>query len=190
LIRGISPISSDMPVKESSTRQLPFPLEHAADMIFHPLNYQITKFEIESESQEYSACTFELNGLKIKHRLSKITPNKTGQFVTIWKRNEAGITTPFDNQDDFDLVIISAKSGDHFGQFIFPKALLAHYKIITKNGVDGKRGIRVYPPWDTATNKQAEKTQKWQIAYFLPIDTDRPIDFGLVKKLIDIQLKT
>ena len=180
----------DMPIKENTTNQLPFTLQAAANLIYHPLGYLITKFEIENESQEYSACTFELNGLKIKYRDSKITPTKNGQFVTIWKRNDGGITAPFDDQEDFDLVIITAKSGDHFGQFIFPKAVLVHHKIITKNGVEGKRGIRVYPPWDTATNKQAEKTQQWQVAYFLPIDTNRLSDFGLAKTLIGAQLKT
>jgi hypothetical protein len=49
----------------------------------------------------------------------------------------------------------------------FLKSVLADKGIITKNGKEGKRGIRVYPPWDIATNKQAEKTQSWQTKYFL-----------------------
>ncbi|WP_316844290.1 MepB family protein [Pedobacter psychrodurus] len=175
-----------MPVKESPIKHLPSVLKTAADLVYHPLGYQINNLQMESESQEYLACTFKLNGLKIKHRLSKITPNKTGQFVTIWKRNDAGITAPFDDQDDFDLAIITAKSNNNFGQFIFPKAVLAQHKIITKNGIEGKRGIRVYPPWDTVSNKQAEKTQQWQVAYFLAIDTDQPIDLVLAKKLMEI----
>ena len=141
---------------------------------------------MESESQEYLACTFELKGLKIKHRLSKITPTKTGQFVTIWKRNDAGVTAPFDDHDDFDLVIITAKSEDRLGQFIFPKAILVQHKIITKNGIEGKRGIRVYPPWDTTINKQAEKTQQWQAPYFLRASSNGEIDLALAKKLIDV----
>jgi hypothetical protein len=44
---------------------------------------------------------------------------------------------------------------------------LADKGIITKNGKEGKRGIRVYPPWDIATNKQAEKTQRWQMLFLM-----------------------
>jgi len=46
---------------------------------------------------------------------------------------------------------------------------LADKSIISKNGKLGKRGIRVYPPWDMVTNKQAEKTQtgKQNILYHL-----------------------
>ena len=56
--------------------------------------------------------------------------------------------------------------------------------IISKNGENGKRGIRVYPPWDIVTNKQAEKTQSWQHKYFVAISNDNSNDFYLIKKLI------
>lgn len=122
------------------------------------------------ESKEYDACTFTLDSKKIIHRTAKITPTKNGQFVTVWKRNNAGITEPFDTKDDFDAYIISVKFEDKLGQFIFPKELLAKNKIITHNGSDGKRGIRVYPPWDITSSKQAEKTQTWQLNYFVNIE--------------------
>ncbi|TBO42095.1 MepB family protein [Pedobacter kyonggii] len=178
-----------MPPKENPINRIPSILRTAFNLVYSPLDYQINNLQTESESQEYAACTFELNRLKIKHRLSKITPTKTGQFVSIWKRNEAGITTPFNDQDDFDLLIISANSVDRSGQFIFPKAILAQHQIITKNGIEGKRGIRVYPPWDTVTNKQAEKTQQWQAPYFLRIDVNENIDLGRAKKLIGNGIK-
>jgi hypothetical protein len=158
-------------------------------LVYNPLDYQINNLQIESESQEYAACAFELNGLKIKHRLAKITPTKTGQFVTIWKRNEAGITIPFNDQDEFDLLIISVNSVEQSGQFIFPKAILAKHKIITKNEIEGKRGIRVYPPWDIVANKQAEKTQQWQTPYFLQIDINGNTDLARAKKLIGNGIK-
>jgi len=172
-----------------SITKLPLILQTASNLVYHPLGYQINNLQIESESREYVACAFELNRLKIKHRLAKITPTKTGQFVTIWKRNEAGITTPFNDQDEFDLLIISANSVDRSGQFIFPKVILVQNKIITKNGIEGKRGIRVYPPWDTVTNKQAEKTQQWQAPYFLQIDINENIDLARAKKLIGNGIK-
>jgi len=169
--------------------KLPLILQTASNLVYNPLDYQINNLQIESESQEYAACTFELNRLKIKYRLAKITPTKAGQFVTIWKRNEAGITTPFNDQDEFDLLIISASSVDRSGQFIFPKDILVQHKIITKNGIEGKRGIRIYPPWDTVTNKQAEKTQQWQVPYFLQIDVNENIDLARAKKLIGNGIK-
>jgi hypothetical protein len=70
------------------------------------------------------------------------------------------------------------------GQFIFPKTVLANKGIISKNGISGKRGIRVYPPWDVPNNKQAEKTQRWQLNYFLTIKTDGTTDLDLAKKLV------
>ena len=178
-----------MPPKESPINRIPFILRTAFNLVYSPLDYQINNLQIEVESREYAACTFELNGLKIKHRLSKITPTKIGQFVTIWKRNEAGITAPFNDQDEFDLLIISANNADLCGQFIFPKAILVQHKIITKNGIEGKRGIRVYPPWDTVTSRQAEKTQQWQAPYFLQIDVNENIDLARAKKLIGNGIK-
>jgi hypothetical protein len=121
------------------------------------------------ESKEYGACTFELNGKIIEQRVAKITPTKTGQFVTVWKRNKEGITEPFNIADNFDFVIITARDNENFGQFIFPRLVLADKGVITRNGKEGKREIRVYPPWDITTNKQAEKTQNWQTKYFCNI---------------------
>ena len=82
--------------------------------------------------------------------------------MTIWKRNNHGITIPFDISDDLDFIIIGAKRENDLGQFIFPKSILAEKGIISTDNKEGKRGIRIYPPWDDVTNKQAEKTQIWQ----------------------------
>ncbi|MEO5642861.1 MAG: MepB family protein [Bacteroidia bacterium] len=152
--------------------------------VYDKCGFVFTNFKAENESVEYGACTFELNNFKIKYRVSKITPAKTGQFVTIWKRNNKGVTEPFNISDDIDLLIITAKSSNNFGQFIFPKDILVRQKIITGNTVEGKRGIRVYPPWDKVTSKQAEKTQKWQSEYFIPISKDNSFDMTKAKKII------
>jgi hypothetical protein len=61
---------------------------------------------------------------------------------------------------------------------------LADKGIITRNGKEGKRGIRVYPPWVITTNKQAEKTQNWQTKYFLIIEKDNSTDIDLTMKLL------
>lgn len=159
-------------------------LKVVKELVYDKCDFDLTNLKKNIESKEYGACTYELNGKTINHRKSKITPTKSGQFVTIWKRNNDGITKPFDNSDNFYFVIITARNDDSFGLFIFPKSVLADKGIITRNGKEGKRGIRVYPPWDTTTNKQAIKTQTWQIKYFLTIKNDNTIDLDLAKKLL------
>lgn len=99
-------------------------------------------------------------------RTAKTTPKKIGQFVSIWKRNKEGVTTPRDLEDDFDFLIIQCETETQKGRFVFPKIILAKKGIISTVEKEGKRGIRVYPPWDKAENKQAIKTQQWQLKYF------------------------
>lgn len=152
-------------------------------LIYDPCGFVLSNLKWNTESKEYSACTFDLNGKKIQHRVSKITPTKTGQFVAIWKRNNDGITIPYDASDTFDFIVISSVSGNNLGQFIFPKYVLEEKGIISRNGKGGKRGIRVYPPWDITTNNQAKKTQNWQSNYFLPIQKKDSTNFLLVKQM-------
>ncbi len=158
-------------------------LKTANVFVYDKCGFDFTRLVWDAESIAYGACSFVLNGKNIQHRISKITPTKTGQFVTIWKRNKAGITAPFEDSDNIDFILITSKCGDAFGQFIFPTAVLIDKGIITANGKEGKRGIRVYPPWDVATSKQAEKTQDWQTRYFLTIKDDGTTDIELAKKL-------
>jgi hypothetical protein len=154
------------------------------DILLNKLNLTICNIEIEKESAAYSACTFEINGLKVLYREAKTTPTKIGQFVTIWKRNNESITEPFDVRDDIDLVIVSCRNKEHFGQFVFPKNILGDKKIFTKNNIDGKRGIRVYTAWDIAESKQAKQTQAWQLEYFL--EMNGKIDLDKAEKLLGI----
>ncbi|MFK7899730.1 MAG: MepB family protein [Cyclobacteriaceae bacterium] len=62
--------------------------------IYDKCSLKISKINNEPEGIEYDACQFELNEMKIICRSSKITAKKNGQFLTFWKRNEEGITTP------------------------------------------------------------------------------------------------
>jgi hypothetical protein len=160
-------------------------LKFIKEVVYDKCGYNLINLKLNSESAEYGACSFELNGQTVEHRISKITPTKTGQFVTIWKRNKNGITEPFDISDNIDFIIITSKSEDKLGQFIFPKSVLADKGIISKNEKDGKRGIRVYPSWDIPTSKQAEKTQSWQKKYFVTIKNDNTTDLDLTTKLLN-----
>jgi hypothetical protein len=125
--------------------------------------------KIHTESKEYGACSYALNDFKIEHRRSKITPTKTGQFVTVWKRDEEGKTTPYSNEDEIDFLIITVKKEAQLGQFVFPKSILIQKGIFRSEIKEGKRGIRVYPPWESANNKQALTTQEWQSRYFFEV---------------------
>ena len=149
--------------------------------IYQRCNLAISNFITEPESKEYNACQFQIDGRLVICRTAKITPKKTGQFVTFWKRNTEGITEPFSEKDNFHHFVINVNTENNIGQFVFPKSILIAKGIISTEKKDGKRGFRVYPIWDTATNKQAQKTQHWQLDYFLELNSTT--DFKKVAEL-------
>ena len=151
--------------------------------VYDTLGFQYSQPVMEAESSEYGACGFELNRQPVKFRIAKITPTKIGQFVTLWKRIEKGPIQPYDNSDSVDYFIINTRKGDHLGQFVFPKSVLCQQDVFSINGIGGKRAIRVYPPWDVAVNRQALKTQKWQLQYFLEFPKNGGINVARAKLL-------
>ena len=132
----------------------------------------ITELEMDKEAKEYNGCSFKLHNKTIVFRSGKITPKKIGQFVTYWTRNTKGITEPYNENDSIDFYIIHCTNGTNTGQFIFPKSVLVQQAILTTSHKDGKRGFRVYPPWDCPTSIQAIKTQQWQLVYFLELENE------------------
>ena len=169
--------------KKNSSIFIPPDLIAAQKIAYEPSSLMMEHFAVEIESKEYAASEFKMNGLNIKFRIAKITPTKTGQFVTIWKRIGSGPIQPFDMADPFDLVVISVRTSEHFGQFVFPKLMLYEKGIISKEGKGGKRAIRVYPPWDITVNKQAIKTQKWQVPYIFGIPSNAQIEVSHIQKI-------
>ena len=169
--------------QKKMTQNIPEILLKIKEGIFDKLNFEFTNLVKQKEGNEYSAYCFDLNNRKVIFRNAKITPTKVGQFVTLWKRNKEGLTQPYEYSVDFDFIMINTEFENHTGQFIFPKSILLNQGIISNKLKQGKRGIRVYPSWDKPTNKQAEKTQKWQLEYFLEISQKKEIDWDLVKKL-------
>lgn len=158
-------------------------IEQINNSIFKLCGFELSNLIPETESQEYFACNFQLNEINVKFRKAKITPKKVGQFVTLWIRNENGITEPFNISDDFEFYIIATQLENKLGIFIFPKTVLHQNKILSDKITDGKRGFRVYPPWDITTNDQAKKTQIGQTKNFLDISNDNTID---IKKAIEL----
>jgi len=155
------------------------------NLVFKLCNFKLTEVNIELESEEYFAHTFKLNQKNILFRTAKITPTKTGLFVTVWKRNNAGIIEPFNILDNIDFTIISARRNHHFGIFIFPKSVLSQHKILSSETQKGKLGTRVYPTWELANNNQALKTQAWQTTYFIDLSVDKKINIEKAMYLLN-----
>jgi hypothetical protein len=155
----------------------------AQQTVYEPSGFTCSNVVKEAESEEYGACEFEMNDLRIKFRVAKITPTKIGQFVTLWKRIGNGPIMPHDLNDAVDFFVVSVRHVNHLGQFVFPKTILHRQGIVSRDGKGGKRAIRVYPPWDITQSPQAKKTQRWQLKYFLEIQFDKDIDITNVKKL-------
>ncbi|WP_235483255.1 MepB family protein [Streptomyces roseoverticillatus] len=152
-------------------------LRAAQAAVYEPGGFVCSQPVPEAESAEYGAHAFTLDGLAVRFRVGKTTPTKVGQFVTVWKRPDGGgPIQPFGVEDAVDLFVISSREGNHYGHFVFPRDVLGERGIVSRGGVGGKRGFRVYPPWVTTTSRQAAGTQKWQVRYFLPIPADGPAD--------------
>ena len=156
-------------------------LTQIIEHIYDKCDLRISDFKLESESKEYDACRFKLNGLTIIYRNAKITPKKVGQFVTFWKRNKNKPIEPFTENDNLDFYVVNVGARNKFGQFVFPKSTLIKKGILSTKAKEGKRGFRVYPKWDTAKNKQAQRTQKWQLDYFYEINSSTNLE-----KVIDL----
>ncbi|WP_139277698.1 MepB family protein [Rhodococcus marinonascens] len=140
----------------------------AKSLIYGPHELACTTPMREPESAAYGAYALSINGLATRFRVAKTTPTKVGQFVTLWQRGEAGPIRPFDTSDNVKLFVISVRDHEQFGQFVFPVDTLVRRGVVSRDGVGGKRAIRVYPPWVAPTSRQARNTQTWQLEYFLP----------------------
>jgi len=151
--------------------------------VYDCCSFEFTNYSLDEESKEYFACAYLLNKKFIVSRTAKITPKKNGQFVTLWKRNEKKIIRPIHILDEIDFFIVNVKDENNFGQFVFPKQELIEKGIITSDLKEGKRAIRVYPPWSIVTSKQAKKTQLWQLKYFLPIKKNNQVDLNKAREL-------
>ncbi|MBB4823698.1 hypothetical protein HNO89_000918 [Sporosarcina luteola] len=137
-------------------------------MIYKPNGLTIKMVQEEKQNAKYGAGTFLLSSKTVRFRVANRTPNKVGQFVAFWEKDEQNKNQPFTYEKSPDLLVITTfKENGEFGQFVFPKNILFEQNILKSSSTKGKMAIRVYSSWDHPTSKQAMQTQKWQLPYFV-----------------------
>lgn len=156
-------------------------------LVYGPAALECTKLHVEKESADYGAYRLELAGLSLLFRASKITPTKVGQFVTLWKRIGNGPIQPFDASDPIDFFVVSCRMDARLGQFIFPRSVLCDRDIVGRNGKGGRRAMRIYPPWDLPTSRQAQQTQNWQLRHFLETSEGQAADLARARMLFGLE---
>ncbi|PGK33826.1 mep operon protein MepB [Bacillus anthracis] len=148
------------------------------NIVYKPNNLMITNLKEEKQNAEYAGCLFHLNNKTIRFRKSKVTPNKIGQFVSFWEKDENMRNRAFSYEAVPDLLVITCIADNKLGQFIFSKEILLKEKILRTPSQTGKMAMRIYPVWDTTDSNQAKKNQTWQLQYFVDLSdiNNLPID--------------
>ncbi|WP_142325850.1 MepB family protein [Bacillus cereus] len=148
------------------------------NIVYKPNNLMITNLKEEKQNAEYAGCLFHLNNKTIRFRKSKVTPNKIGQFVSFWEKDENMRNRAFSYEAAPDLLVITCTADNKLGQFIFPKEILLKEKILRTQSQTGKMAMRIYPVWDTTVSNQAKRSQTWQLHYFVDLSdiNNLPID--------------
>ncbi|KYG32388.1 MepB family protein [Alkalihalobacillus trypoxylicola] len=143
-------------------------LEYINKRLYEPNHLTIDSVQEETHNSKYGAGTFRLLEKTVRFRVAHITPAKVGQFVVLWEKDEYNKNQPYSYEESPDLLVITTfKKDDGFGQFVFPKDILFKQNMFRSHSTKGKMAIRVYPEWDLPLNKQAIKTQKWQLPFFI-----------------------
>lgn len=153
------------------------------NLIYKPNNLLPTDLKEEKQNSEYAGGVFRLNNKTSRFRLSKITPNKIGQFVSFWEKNENMKNQAFSYEAAPDLLVITCIDDNKLGQFIFPKEVLLKEKILRTQEQKGKMAMRVYPIWDQPVSNQAKKSQMWQLHYFIDLSDTENV---LIDKLLNL----
>nr|WP_315117416.1 MepB family protein [uncultured Clostridium sp.] len=96
--------------------------------IYNPNNLVIKNIHEEKQNPEYAGGIFQLNHRTIRFRMSKVTPNKVGQFVSFWEKDENMQNQAFSYELAPDLLVITCTTDNKLGQFIFPKKILLEKK--------------------------------------------------------------
>ena len=174
---------------------------------FAPSGYKLPNADElipHNQNAQYHGYAFTLNQKRIIYRKAKITPDRPGAFLALWKRpadlsNSKPI--PFANEFDYLLVAVSSDglttinnqvANIQKGFFLFPVELLVKKGIVTGRNHKGKTAFRVFPPWSEsralkgtgAFSNSAKVTQRWQCDYFLQQDQNKLIDLSKLNKIL------
>ncbi|MGG5735720.1 MULTISPECIES: MepB family protein [Bacillus cereus group] len=153
------------------------------EMIYKPNNLFVTNQKEEKQNLEYAGGIFQLNNRSIRFRVSKITPNKIGQFVSFWEKDASMKNQAFSYDSAPNLLVITCIADNKLGQFIFPKEILLKEKILKTQNQKGKMAMRVYPIWDKPVSNQAKKSQLWQLQYFVDLSDAENVAIDKLLKL-------
>ena len=178
--------------------------------MFVPAGYQITKkVELDPipESSKYEALNFSINDMSIVYRKGKVTSDRPGAFLAVWKRptsEDVNGNKPIPlRSSELDYLFIQVESHSTIleeleprskcGMFIFPVSLLIEKGIVSSLKSKGKTGFRVFPPWSEdrgivgtkVFSESGKKTKRWQIPFFLEIDENGLIDSCELNKLLN-----
>ena len=201
---------NDFSLASSNIEDLNFCIEK----IYKSIGLHLTKEpikDIDPKNEKYGAYTLYLNQKKVLFRIGKVTNDRPGAFVTIWKRcKNSGYIIPFDFDDAIEYLFVlvkgvsKEKNKQYKGQFFFDKDLLMKKGIFSKNKEGGKLAMRVFPPWSNelaqefirhslnnsiavkksqSMSSSAKKTQIWQSNYFVSFTDQDNINFSNVKTL-------
>ena len=170
---------------------------------FVSAGYKITNqvtLDSVPESKEYEGLVFALDGMSIIYRKGKVTPDRPGAFLAVWRRPSSPSSKdnkpiPFRSDElDYLFVQVGSQSDDNAneeathgskkGMFIFPVSLLIEKRIVSSTVSKGKTGFRVFPPWSQdrgvvgtkVFSASGKNTQRWQLPYFLEVKEDGVFD--------------
>ena len=174
--------------------------------------YKLTEslqLEYLPEAKQYDGATFSLNDKKCVYRKGKVTADRPGAFLALWKRphfsSENNKPIPL-TKEDIDYLFIHVEEHAVLGQgnlqiekpkigvFVFPTLLLSEKGIIASAKYKGKTGFRVFPPWsgnrgDVATkvfSESGKKTQIWQLPYFVEVNEDGSLDSSKLNQIFHV----
>ncbi|MGM0838090.1 MAG: MepB family protein [Bacillota bacterium] len=153
-------------------------IKNLDNIVYKPNTLIITNLKEEKQNSQYAGGIFQLNNKTIRFRVSKITPNKIGQFVSFWEKNENMQNQAFSYDSAPDLLVITCIDDNKLGQFIFPKEILLKEKILKTQSQKGKMAMRIYPIWDNPVSDQAKKSQMWQLQYFVDLSDTNNLSLG------------
>mmetsp|Transcript_7366 Transcript_7366/g.16268 ORF Transcript_7366/g.16268 Transcript_7366/m.16268 type:complete len:234 (-) Transcript_7366:228-929(-) len=118
----------------------------------------------------YDSCLLDLAGAAVEYRTAKITPTKTGAFVTCWKRpgGRKGAIVPLSHDNSWAALVVAVDEGpSKFGHFVFLPSELESQGILKDSKSKGKLSFRVYAPWVEPESQQAASSQAWQKRCFV-----------------------